>query len=81
MSDKSTLPGLFAQVPGSLIDVSVGSDGTVWGVNSNDQIFHRNSDKWMAVPGFLSEISAGIAAHVWGVNRDQMIFKYSPTIE
>jgi len=31
-------------IPGAATDIGVGADGTVWVVNSADQIFRLNSD-------------------------------------
>lgn len=65
----------WKQVPGSLKWVSVGADGTVWGVNENDDIFRRTGDTWTQIPGKLKQISVGNADNVWGVNSNDYIYR------
>lgn len=65
----------WTNVAGSLKYVSVGSDGTVWGVNASNQIFQRNGSSWTLIAGSLKQISVGNAANIWGVNSSDEIFQ------
>ncbi|MCA9690825.1 MAG: RICIN domain-containing protein, partial [Myxococcales bacterium] len=67
----------WAQVPGGLIHVSVGADGTTWGVNKNHQIYRWSGSTWAQVPGALKQISVGSSAHVWGVNVNDDIYRWT----
>jgi hypothetical protein len=66
-------------VSGGLKHVSVGADGTAWGVNANDQIFRRGGGAWIPVPGALKQISVGNSTAVWGVNASNQIFQWNGT--
>ena len=52
---------------GILKHVSVGSDGTVWCVNNNNEIFMRDGNGWTRIFGSLSQISVGSASEICGV--------------
>jgi hypothetical protein len=75
----STPPG-WQQVPGSLSQVSVGSDGTVWGINSAGQIYMFNPlmQTWVQAPGLLTQIAVGSSGVIWGLNAAGQIFRYDP---
>ncbi|MCK6211640.1 hypothetical protein KZX45_13910 [Georgenia sp. EYE_87] len=66
---------LWDSVAGALKHVSVGADGTVWGVNASDKIYRRDGNAWTQVSGALKQISVGNAANVWGVNKDDKIYR------
>lgn len=70
----------FEQIPGSLVQISVGADGSVWGVNSSQQIYTYNSStgSWVNIPGALTQVAAGNANAVWGVNAQHQIFHWNP---
>lgn len=73
----NTIPSVsFTQIPGALTQISVGADGTVWGLNSGGQIFEYNSGNpgWTLIPGTLSRILVGSGSAVWGLNASQEIF-------
>ena len=62
----------FVQVPGSLDHISVGADGSVWGLNSNtysDNIYKWDGNNFVAVPGNLESIAVGNKDNVWGVGE------------
>ena len=67
----------WTSVHGALKYVSVGMDGTVWGVNADDKIYRFNAGNgnWDAIPGALKQISVGSAGNVWGVNADDKIYR------
>ena len=67
----------WQSVPGGLKHVSVGADGTVWGVNKNDQIYRRDGGNWRNIPGGLKQISVGSRSKVWGVNRNDQIYYWN----
>lgn len=68
----------FRQVPGSLSSVSVGADGSIWGLNSNGNIFTFNlqTQSWTQVPGALTEIAVGSANSVWGLNSAGQVYRW-----
>jgi hypothetical protein len=70
---------LWKQVAGALKHVSAAADGSVWGVNSDDKIFRRNSAAgvWEQVRGELKQISVGNSGNIWGVNSDDEIFQWN----
>ena len=60
----------WTQVRGKLIDLSVNSDGSVFGVNSANNIYYSpsyNSGTWNQLPGGLKQISSN-GTVVMGVN-------------
>eukprot|EP01084_Bolivina_argentea_P319362 553933_1 len=58
------------KIAGSLKQISIADDGTIWGVNTNGNIFYRdiNTSSWQTVSGELDQISVGSSTEVWGVN-------------
>ncbi len=63
------------KIPGGLKCVSAASDGTVWGVNKNDDIYRRVGNSWQKVSGGLKQISVGSASQIWGVNKNDNIYR------
>ncbi|MCP4088450.1 MAG: T9SS type A sorting domain-containing protein, partial [Gammaproteobacteria bacterium] len=62
----------------SIVQLSHGSDsGDVWGVNSNNEIYHRKSynSTWMNVPGLLKQVSIAADGTVRGVNKKSEIYR------
>ncbi len=70
----------FLQVPGNLTNISVGSDGTVWGIGNLGQIWMYNpqSQTWLEAPGQLTQIAVGASGFVWGLNSAGNIYRYDP---
>lgn len=66
----------FNVIQGGLKQLSVGTDGKVWGVNGADNIFHFENNQWHHVPGKLKQISVGNHANIWGVNASNDIFHW-----
>lgn len=66
------------QVAGALHQISVGADGTVWGLNSAGEIFTYNAQAqtWSSVPGTLAQIAVGSSGAVWGLNQAGLIFRW-----
>jgi hypothetical protein len=73
------LPPTFKLVPGSLQQVSVGADGTVWGINSAGLIYRydSNSQSWVQTPGYLKQIAVGGNGAVWGLNPAGSIYRWN----
>jgi hypothetical protein len=69
---------IWQHIPGTLTSVSVGRDGSVWGVNAQGTIFQYmgSGGGWHQIEGKLSQISVGDTSNVWGVNAQGTIFKY-----
>jgi hypothetical protein len=69
----------WQQIPGgSVISISVGSDGAVWAIVSNGSIYRyiRGSQTWQSIYGGLASISVGNSGAVWGVQSNGNIYKY-----
>ncbi|HEX3684279.1 MAG TPA: tectonin domain-containing protein [Bryobacteraceae bacterium] len=75
--------GAFEQVPGSLSQISVGADGAVWGLDSNQNIFTYDpgAGQFVQVPGALTQIAVGNANAVWGLNAQGLIFRWDPNTQ
>jgi hypothetical protein len=73
--DNAVMERIF----GSLKYVECAADGSVWGVNSGDEIYRWNGGGWDLIPGGLRQISVGSASHVWGVNSSDMIYRWNGT--
>ncbi|XP_046899889.1 lectin L6-like isoform X2 [Hypomesus transpacificus] len=78
--------GTWQEVPGSLSMIEVGSDGSVYGVNSVGDVFRRDSTSacqpegtWQEVPGSLSMIEVGSDGSVYGVNSVGDVFRRDST--
>lgn len=54
-------------VPGHLSQVSVGDDGSAWGVDAAHHVFHYASGAWGQVPGALAEVEVAAGDDVWGL--------------
>ena len=74
---KSNNNGGWIHVPGSLSHVSVGEDGTVLGVNRNDEIYLYDGGvlNWKRVCGELKYIEVGSKIHIWGVDEQGVVYK------
>ncbi|MCP4078198.1 MAG: hypothetical protein GY744_18690, partial [Gammaproteobacteria bacterium] len=73
----------WVKVDGKLNDISVADDGTVWGIDSNNGIYSRNTDnsareKISGLPGqFMSIVQLSHDSDsgvVWGVNSNNEIY-------
>ncbi|XP_043934996.1 fish-egg lectin-like [Protopterus annectens] len=60
-------------VDGSLKQIDV-SNGQVFGVNDEGNIYTRYMDSWVQIPGALIHVTVGPAG-VWGVNKNYNIYK------
>lgn len=68
----------FALIPGALTQIAVGADGSVWGINSSQQIYtwDATSQSWTNIPGSLTKIAVGSSNAVWGLNESGQIYDY-----
>ena len=86
-AQTSNLPAelatVFEPVPGNLSGISVGADGSVWGVNAADQIFAWNAQtaSWVYIPGALSQIAVGSSSAVFGINSAGQMYRWIPGSE
>jgi len=73
-------PSALTQVPGSLTQLTVGVDGSIWGINATGSIYTYNvqTQTWMRVPGALTQIAVGNQNAVWGLNSSGSIYQYNP---
>jgi hypothetical protein len=70
---------VWQKIPGGLKQVSVGSDGTVMGVNSANQIWKYMGGYWKQLPGALTQISVlDVASPVRQLFRHQVVFLGTP---
>jgi len=58
---------------GRIKQLSVGSDGTVIGVDLEDDIFKFADNQWTQIQGKLKQVSTS-EGHIWGVNSKGEIF-------
>src|SRR6516162_2971111 len=70
----------FADVSGSLKQISASSDGTVvYGVNSSNQVWSLSGSTWTKLAGIsLSQVSVGSASAVWGVDPTGAVYHFNP---
>lgn len=63
---------------GVFTQVSVGADGSVWVLNSSQQIFTYDSsaNAWRYIPGALAQIAVGSSTAVWGLNAQGQIYRW-----
>lgn len=74
-----TIPALTS-VSATLTQISVGADGTAWGVNGSEQVFRYNSSSqsWQQQSGItLSVLAVGSSSAVWGLNSVGNIYQYN----
>jgi hypothetical protein len=64
--------------PGSFSQVSVGSDGTVWGLNGAGQVdmFNPQTQTWQPAPGSFTQIAVGASGFVWALNAAGQVYCY-----
>ena len=68
----------WSQIQGGLAHVSIGVDGSIWGVNQNRQIFRKASvsASWQTVQGELVQIDALDYNNMVGVNQFGAAYRY-----
>ncbi len=75
-------PG-FTLMPGSLQQISVGADGTIWGINGADLIYRYdpNTQSWVQAPGNLARISVGANGSVWGLDAAGHVYRWDASLQ
>ncbi len=68
----------FAGVNLYLNQVAAASDGSVWGVDANRQVFTWNGSSWAKMPGSLGFVAVGSARDIWGISNHD-IFRWEGT--
>jgi hypothetical protein len=73
---------VFERVPGSLNQVSVADDGTVWGVDASQRVFHLvpGRDRFEQITGSLKQISVGSRSQVWGVSAASKAYRFDGSV-
>lgn len=71
-------PALTA-VSGTLTQISVGADGTTWGVNGSQQVFRYNSSSqaWQQMPGSMAVVAVGSSSSIWALNLVGNIYRWN----
>ena len=79
----TSAPSGWQVEPGALSQVSVGSDGTVWGINSAGQayFFNPQTQTWQQAPGLFTQIAVGASGLVWALNAAGQIYRYDPATQ
>jgi hypothetical protein len=74
---------VWQQMPGLLSQISVGSDGTVWGINSIGQTYMLNpfTQTWQQAPILFAQIAVGSQSFVWALNAAGQVYRYDPILE
>ncbi len=68
--------GQWQQTPGTLSNVSIGADGTVWGVDKAGRVLNWDGANWKPMPGQLVQVAVGSALNVWGVSANDNIWNW-----
>lgn len=53
---------------GNLVSITVGIDGTLWGVDPHHAIWSFNGSDWQPVPGTMQKVSVGSAQSIAGLD-------------
>lgn len=72
----------WAQIPGTLIQVSVGNEHEVWGVDAQNVGWRKkdpqeNKDLWQSLSGKISHIAAGGDGTAWGISQDYTLATFN----
>eukprot|EP00484_Ammonia_sp_Unknown_P020146 CAMPEP_0197032744 /NCGR_PEP_ID=MMETSP1384-20130603/11337_1 /TAXON_ID=29189 /ORGANISM="Ammonia sp." /LENGTH=960 /DNA_ID=CAMNT_0042462447 /DNA_START=229 /DNA_END=3111 /DNA_ORIENTATION=- len=60
----------------TLDHISIGWDGTMWGIDTSDNIYaySESASSWSQIGGSLKQISVGSSSNVWGINVNNYIY-------
>jgi|GEM_PF-1536506 len=61
---------------GNMASISVGTDGTLWGVDANHAIFSFDGSAWQPVPGTMQKVSIGSAQYIVGLDAAGKLFYF-----
>ena len=67
----------WQRVGGSLKHVSVGADGTVWGVGPRGKVWARRGGRWREKRGRVKQLDVGDGGEIWAVGNDDRIYRWS----
>lgn len=75
---SSYTPALPAQMPDGAQQLSVGADGTVWGLNVNGDAYSYDSqdNNWTSGSQILSQVAVGSGGAIWGLNSVGDIYRF-----
>jgi hypothetical protein len=67
----------FERVPGTLTQLSIGSDGEVWGIDPTGNVLRWTGSEWKAHDGNLRQISVRNLKEAWGVNAENDLLRWN----
>ncbi|MBV9759954.1 MAG: hypothetical protein JO340_05275 [Acidobacteriaceae bacterium] len=72
-------PTALPEMPDGAVQISVGADGTVWGINNAGESYgyDSRSRSWSSGSQALSQVAVGSNAAIWGVNTAGEIYNYN----
>lgn len=76
-ADRRAVKLNWKRIDGQLKQISVGSDGTVWGVNSSNRVFKRGRGGWKQLRGRIKQLDVGSRKHIWGVGTDDRVYRWN----
>lgn len=78
---SSYTPDALPEMPGGAAKISVGADGTVWGLSDSGETYSYNSQNqsWSSGSETLSQVAVGSSGAIWGVNAAGDIYTYNST--
>ena len=75
-SGKINVP--WKRIKGGLVDIGVGANGVVWGVNGNGAIYRlRSNNTWENIKGGLVRIDVDNKGNAYGVNKSGQIYRWN----
>ncbi|HEX3682042.1 MAG TPA: tectonin domain-containing protein [Bryobacteraceae bacterium] len=74
-------PAALTEMPGGALQLAVGADGTVWGLNVNGESYSYNAqtNSWTSGSQPLSQIAVGASGAIWGLNSAGDIYRFNST--
>lgn len=68
---------LWQSISGKAKNISVSSDGTVWGVDPDNKIIQWNGNSWTTLTGLeLKQIAVGQANDIWGISPQNQVIRW-----
>ena len=70
---------ILNQLPGNMSQVTIGADGSIWGLNLNDEydnIYQLIGSNWIRTPGYLIQIKAVTNSDIYGCNTHYSIYHW-----
>jgi chromosome segregation ATPase len=58
----------------------VGHDGTVWAINTEQQVFRYQNNNWVPIYGKFQQIALGNDEQIWGIGLHGELFQLGPSI-